>query len=239
MYVHSAHDREHDGAASLLLSPRPATTVVGVEPDRVSATAPGMRDPDSRAWIDALRAPGPDRDAAVSDLHAYLLRVAWFEVDRRRSTLEAASRLELDDLAMQSADDALVAILRKLEDFRGESRFTTWAAKFAILEASVKCRRRAWQRREVTIAAEQWEQFSSGARPEDEPQSSALRVAVGAAMRSALSDHQREVLAAVVFQDVPIDVLAARLGSTRGAVYKTLHDARRSLRAELLRMEAL
>jgi RNA polymerase sigma-70 factor (ECF subfamily) len=47
---------------------------------------------------------------------------------------------DFDDLAHQAADDALVAVLGKLDDFRGESRFTTWAHKFALLEAAVKIR---------------------------------------------------------------------------------------------------
>jgi RNA polymerase sigma-70 factor (ECF subfamily) len=41
------------------------------------------------------------------------------------------------------------------------------------------------------------------------------------------------VLLALAVEGVPIDVLAERLGSNRGALYKTLHDARRKLRASL------
>ena len=57
----------------------------------------------------------------------------------------------MEDLATQAADDALMAILAKLDSFRGASRFTTWAYKFALLEAGVKARRRAWQDREISI----------------------------------------------------------------------------------------
>ena len=98
------------------------------------------------ALLAALR--GPDRDAAVAELHALLLRAARFELGRRR--------VADDDLAMEAADDALMAVLGKLDDFRGASRFTTWAYKFALLEAGVKARRRAWRGREVQIDEERW-----------------------------------------------------------------------------------
>jgi RNA polymerase sigma-70 factor (ECF subfamily) len=39
------------------------------------------------------------------------------------------------------------------------------------------------------------------------------------------------VLVAVMLHDVPIDVLSERLNTARGALYKTIHDARRKLRA--------
>ena len=102
--------------------------------------APPDLDAESRAWLDALRSSGAERDHAVERLHDLLLRAARFEVARRGARADGA------DLAQQSADDALVAVLAKLDDYRGASRFTTWAYKFALLEAGVKTRRRAWCR---------------------------------------------------------------------------------------------
>jgi RNA polymerase sigma-70 factor, ECF subfamily len=185
-------------------------------------------DPESRGWIDQLSLPPGRRDPAVARLHAYLLRVARFELNRRRSA--GGVQLDVDDLAMQAADDAVMAILRKLESFRGESRFTTWAAKFAILEASVKARRRAWERVEVTLDPDAWERFAASAGP-DAAEKQALLQRVGEGIRTRLTPHQREILVAVTLDGVPIDVLAERLHSNRGAIYKTLHDARRNLRA--------
>ena len=104
------------------------------------------------ALLAALR--GPDRDAAVAELHALLLRAARFELGRRR--------VADDDLAMEAADDALMAVLGKLDQFRGASRFTTWAYKFALLEAGVKARRRAWRGREVQIDEERWPELPDG-----------------------------------------------------------------------------
>ena len=92
---------------------------------------------DSDAWLAALKDCGAARDEAITALHALLLRGARAELSRRRATLPHIGRRELDDLAVQAADD-LVAILAKLDSFRGASRFTTWAYKFVLLEAGVK-----------------------------------------------------------------------------------------------------
>jgi RNA polymerase sigma-70 factor, ECF subfamily len=187
-------------------------------------------DPASRAWLRRLRGTGADRDGAIGELHELLMAAARHEVRRRAG----GGRADLDDLARQSADDALVAILRKLDDFRGESRFTTWAYKFALLEAGVKTRRRAWQDREVALDTDAWSRIADrGDTPDQDAETRELLGAIGTAIEHCLTPHQRRVLVAITLDDVPIDVLAERLGSTRGAVYKTLHDARRTLRAEL------
>jgi RNA polymerase sigma-70 factor, ECF subfamily len=84
-------------------------------------------DRESGLWLERLRVVGPERDATLTQLHALLLRAARFEVGRRHAGSAHLRGGDQDDLAQQSADDALVAILGKLDDFRGESRFTTWA----------------------------------------------------------------------------------------------------------------
>src|SRR4051794_31877512 len=106
---------------------------------------------DSAAWLAALRAEGAARRDAVERLHELLLRAARFELSRRRAALSHVRGEELEDLAVQAADDALVAVLAKLDTYRGDSRFTTWAYKFALLESAVRLRRRAWQGREVVL----------------------------------------------------------------------------------------
>jgi RNA polymerase sigma-70 factor (ECF subfamily) len=195
--------------------------------------APAL-DEDSREWLRCLRGEGVVRDEAVARLHALLLRAARFEVARRRPTLPHLRGDDLDDLANQAADDALVSVLRRLDDFRGASRFTTWVYKFALLEAAVKLRKRAWQGREVPLEPETWSLFSSaGLEPDEELEQSELLTTLQRAVAEVLTPHQRDVLVALALNGVPIDVLAERLGSTRGALYKTLHDARRKLRSHL------
>jgi RNA polymerase sigma-70 factor (ECF subfamily) len=187
-------------------------------------------DVESRGWLEALSGTGRRHDEAVEALHELLLRAARFEVARRGGGRSG----DLDDLATQAADDALMAVMRKLHTYRGESRFTTWAYKFALLEAAVKVRRRAWHGREVPLEAEGWARLADRRHsPDADAESSELIAAVCDGIAGALTPHQRTVLVALTLDDIPIDVLADRLGTTRGALYKTLHDARRKLRARL------
>ena len=197
--------------------------------------APARIDRESRIWLERLRATGPERDTALAELHALLLRAARFEVGRRRTTAAHLRGGDHDDLAQQSADDALVAILGKLGDFRGESRFVTWAYKFALYEAAAKIRKRAWQGREIPLKAETWPLIADDHQrtPQQGAEAAELLAAIQKAIERELSPHQREVLVAIALNDVPIDVLAERLNTTRGALYKTVHDARQKLRTGL------
>jgi RNA polymerase sigma-70 factor, ECF subfamily len=189
---------------------------------------------DADDWLAALAPEAPERGRAIEALHALLLRAARFEVSRRRASLAHVRGEELDDIALQAADDALVAVLAKLGDFRGESRFTTWAYKFALLEAGVRVRRRAWQDREVVLDSDSWARLApSSPGPDAAAESAELLRAISECIGRALTPHQRRVLVPLAIDGVPIDVLAERLGTTRGALYKTLHDARRRLRAAL------
>ncbi len=207
-----------------------AATVERAVETPVDLQAP-TADTESREWLEGLRAEDP---AAVARLHALLIRAARFEVARRRPTLPHLRGNELDEIALEAADDALMSVLRRLEDFRGASRFTTWAYKFALLEAAVKLRKRAWQGREIPLEPETWNLFtSSGLEPDAEAEQGELLSTLQRGIAEALTPHQRKVLVALALNGVPIDVLAERLSTTRGALYKTLHDARRKLRKYL------
>ena len=188
----------------------------------------------SAAWLAALGGPPADREAATAKLHELLLRAARFELARRQAALSHVRGEELDDIAMQAANDALMAVLTKLDDFRGASRFTTWAYKFALLETGVKLRRRAWQDREVVLDPDIWTGFTDrGITAQEELEQAAVLSTLRGAIEDDLTPHQRQVFVALALNEVPIDVLAERLDSNRGALYKTLHDARRKLRREL------
>jgi len=138
-------------------------------------------------------------------------------------------------LAHQAADDALVAVMAKLGRFRGESRFTTWAYKFAVLEVSAKLGRHFWQRPAVTLEAGQWDQLPDrlGLRPDELAEHAELLAALRRAVAEDLTERQRHVFTAIVVDGVPLDALVVQLGSSRNAIYKTMFDARRKLRAAL------
>jgi RNA polymerase sigma-70 factor, ECF subfamily len=221
------------GASTL----RPRAVSSGARKMEVSpATQPvaGHLEQTSREWIDRLTSNGPERDAAIAELHALLVGAARLEVNRRRGMFPQLRGDDQEDLAQQSADDALMAVLGKLHDFRGESRFTTWAYKFALYEAAAKVRKRAWQGREIPLEGDAWPLIADrSSAPERDAETNDLLMAVKEAIATDLTPHQREVLVALTLNEVPIDVLADRLNTTRGALYKTQHDARRKLRTAL------
>ena len=218
-----------------LAAPRAGATATRVRsPGVTHPDTPAGLDRESREWLRDLRSRGIAYDDAVARLHALLLGAARFEVARRRPALPHLRGDDLPDIAMQAADDALMSVLRRLDDFRGDSRFTTWAYKFALLEAAVKLRRRAWQGREVPLEPEAWARLATvSPGPQEDAEQAQLLAAVQRGIEEVLTPHQREVIVALALNAVPIDVLAERLSTTRGALYKTLHDGRRKLRANL------
>jgi RNA polymerase sigma-70 factor, ECF subfamily len=191
-------------------------------------------DPDSAQWLRALAGTDAERDAALVRLHDLLLRIAHSEVRRRSGRLRMAGP-ELDDVAHQAAADALVAITAKVEQFRGESRFTTWAYKFVIFEVSAKIGRHFWRKATVPMEAEDWDRLPDrfGLDPGSESEWRDLVAALHRAVDEVLTDRQRRIFVAIVLNGVPLDTLVAELDSNRNAIYKTMFDARRKLRAEL------
>jgi RNA polymerase sigma-70 factor (ECF subfamily) len=189
-----------------------------------------MLDAESREWLARLSSGGVQRDAALAELHALLVRAARYALARRGSELAREGHA---DLATEAADDALVAILGHLDEFRGESRFTTWAWKFAFYEACVAIRKRRWLGREVPVEDEGWDAIAHEAAPDGRVEQLEVLAELRAAVEESLTSHQRRVFVALALNEVPVDVLAARLGTTRGALYKTLHEARGRLRAAL------
>ena len=195
-------------------------------------------DVESRAWVDGLRAAGAGRAQALERLHDLLLRAAHAEAHRRHHRYPEIGGTELDDLCNQAADDAVLAVMSKLDGYRGASRFTTWAYAFAIFEVSVKLRRHAWHRGRIPTADDDatWDRLAVGAHAaQSRVEAIELLSALRRAVAEDLTPRQRRVFVAVVLNDVEIDVLAGQLRSSRGAVYKVLHDARAKLRRRLER----
>jgi RNA polymerase sigma-70 factor (ECF subfamily) len=206
-------------------------------PGHVEACGPTPRIADSAStvWLTELRSTGVTRESALARLHDLLLRIAFREV-RRRTTASSMGASDLDDLAHQAAGDAMVAILAKLETFRGESRFTTWAYRFVVLEVASKLGRRYWQDPSARLDTEDWEQLPDrfGIDPQRGAEQRELIDAVRRAADETLTERQRQLFVAIVVNGVPLDAMVARSGSSRGAIYKTIFDARRKLRAYLV-----
>jgi len=192
-------------------------------------------DEESSAWLRRLGARSGERHAAERELHARLVRIALAEV-RRRSASTPVTGPELDDVAHQAADDAMLAILAKLDGFRGESRFITWAYRFVVLEVSGKLGRHYWRNPPVALDAGQWERLPGrlGIDPARQAEAAGILAEVRRVVEEELTSHQRRVFVAIVVDGIPLDALAAQLGLRRNAIYKVIFDARRKIRRALV-----
>jgi RNA polymerase sigma-70 factor (ECF subfamily) len=190
----------------------------GVSPAPFAVSA--SLDDESRDWLRSLTADSCEE--AVVRLRALLLRATRFEVSRRRAELSDIDDGELDELARAAADVALTSVLHRLDRYRGGSQFTTWAAKYAILEAAVRLRKLAWRSERSAVCP---------------PSSGASDAQPSRELDAILSAHQRHVFETLTFHRVPIDVVAEQLQTTRADVYETLQAARRVLRGALTKAD--
>ncbi len=213
-------------------SSAPGGSLSGVERARVPAAD---LDEESAVWLRRLGGGGGERQAAERELHARLVRIALAEV-LRRSASTPVTGPELDDVAYQAAGDAMLAVLAKLGEFRGESRFITWAYRFVILEVSSKLGRHYWRNPPVALDAGQWERLPDrlGIDPARQAEAAGILTEVRHVVEEELTSHQRRVFVAIAVDGIPLDALAAELGVRRNAIYKVIFDARRKIRRALV-----
>jgi RNA polymerase sigma-70 factor, ECF subfamily len=203
---------------------------------QVARSAPRELDEESSSWLRRLASAAPaEQQTAQRELHHTLIRIARSEI-RRRSASIPLTGPELDDVAHQAADDAMLAILAKLAEFRGESRFTTWAYKFVILEVSSKLGRHYWRNPPVALDAERWELLPDrlGLDPHQHAEAAEILAEVRHVVDTELTSHQRRIFVAIVVDGIPMNALTEKLDLHRNAIYKVIFDARRKIRRALL-----
>jgi len=193
-------------------------------------------------WMHDLSESGAVQESAISDLRVILLRAVLYLFNRNLNDLSGRPRDEILQLAEDCAQDALIAVLQQLPDFRGDSKFTTWAYKFAINIALMTARRERWKAvsfEELSLAdddsALEWafqDKTSDGA-PDQSAMQGEIRHVIRHVIEHDLTEKQRHVLTLMVFNDVPMDEMVRRLDTNRNAIYKMLHDARRKLKSGL------
>jgi RNA polymerase sigma-70 factor, ECF subfamily len=196
----------------------------------------------NQEWLRDLSASGASQDAALADLRDLLLRAALYFFSRNRGDFRGFDRAEISQRAEDCAQDALIAVMNHLSEFRGDSKFTTWAYKFAINIAMMTSRRERWKGVSLDELASysesnffEWmmQDKSDGIAPEQ----SAMRAEVGTIIQDViehdLTEKQRRVLVMMVFNDVPMDEVVRHMDTNRNAIYKLLHDARRKLKSGL------
>ncbi|MGB6059581.1 MAG: sigma-70 family RNA polymerase sigma factor, partial [Microthrixaceae bacterium] len=165
-------------------------------------------------------------------LRTLMVKAARHQVSYMYPSLPLIGGVRVDDIVEQAADEATVAALGKLSSFEGRSRFTTWAYKFGILHASNEVRRNMWRHREINLDLVP-ELSCEPTSLDQHVEHLELAQIVSMAINTVLTPHQRTVAVALLVDDIPIDVLAERTGSTRNALYKTLFDARGRIRTHL------
>ena len=188
-------------------------------------------------WLAALR---NGDEAALADLRTYVLRAALFTLQRARHHVGHLGASALGQLAEDCAQESLTAILKRLDTFRGESQFTTWAYTFAVNTALLAARRERWASVSLDRILEGSETPSQTTVGHDgtlDPERRALQAEAIAAIRDGIEHHltvkQQQLLRAVIFEQVPLDEVVRHWGSNRNALYKLLHDARRKLKSHL------
>ncbi|MBI4671749.1 MAG: sigma-70 family RNA polymerase sigma factor [Chloroflexi bacterium] len=194
----------------------------------------------NQEWLRELRAEGTAEQAqAIEDLRLYLLRAVLYFFSTSPGDLRGLARAEIEQVAQDLAQDALLTILKNLDDFRGESKFTTWAYRFAINISLVEARRQRWKNVSLERILEKAElpdfQFYDKDAPDPDraAQQQEIWNAVREVIQNELTERQRAILTAIVFDDVPVDVVTKQFKMNRNAVYKMVHDARAKMRKQL------
>jgi len=185
----------------------------------------------NEAWLEALQVP--DRDpAAVEGLRTLLVRGL-------HAALRERVPRRVDALAEDFAQDALIKILDKLDTFRGESKFTTWAQKIAVRTAFTELRRKRWENVSLQAVVADDETPSSDAvappeqtGPDESTSQQMLLDRVQQIIQNTLTDRQRTAITAVM-QDMPLQEVARRMDTNRNALYKVIHDARQKVKDTL------
>lgn len=205
-----------------------------------------MAERTNEQWLTDLRDDSPNQPQAINDLRERLKRSIFYYLSRERSDLSDLATQEIDQMAQDMSQDAVLRVLDNIDSFRGASKFTTWATKIAIRMAISDLRRahyKDYSLDDLTIGGELMPALSpaqpaptQGVHPPN-PESATERddvlAKISLAIDEALTERQRAALVAVTIDDVPLEIVAERLNTNRNALYKLLHDARKKLRAHL------
>jgi len=192
----------------------------------------------NEVWLADLQAVGARQDAAIQDLLAWLERRLFYYL-RDRSDLRRLNGDEIEQMASDFAQDSVLIILKKSEQFQGRSKFTTWAAKIAVHQALGELRRARW--RDVSLdeltadgSFEPDFRDNDQATPEQKALQNDIIATVMDVMQNELSERQRQALYARLIQGVPSDLLAEQMNTNPNALYKLIHDARKRLKTRLI-----
>jgi RNA polymerase sigma-70 factor (ECF subfamily) len=191
-------------------------------------------------WLVDLLATGPERAQALEDLRKRLERGLFFYLTHERSDLSDRSTEELQRMAQDFAQDALLKVLDNLSSFRSESLFTTWATKIAARVAISELRRSRWKDYSLEHLTSDGEMMPSvtsldispadSPHPESQTERREILNLLDDAISTAPTDRQRMALLAFAIDGLPVEEIARRMDTNRNALYKLIHDARIKLK---------
>ncbi|MCA9895965.1 MAG: sigma-70 family RNA polymerase sigma factor [Anaerolineae bacterium] len=196
---------------------------------------------DNDQWLIDLTSAGEQQTSALNDLRERLKRSIYYYLSQERSDLRDLAQKELVTMAEDLSQDAVLRVMDNLDNFRGESRFTTWANKIAVRLAISELRRARYKDFSLDNLTSNGDFLSADAsivgeappNPETAAERDDVMGQIDAAMRESLTDRQYRALVAVAMHNVPMDVVAEQLDTNRNALYKLIYDARRNLKNHL------
>lgn len=200
-----------------------------------------MTERTNEQWVADLRGETDGQKSALEELRKRLQRSVYYYLSQDRSDLRDLAPKELQAMAGDMAQDAVLRVMANLDSFRGESRFTTWANKVAVRLAISTLRRARYKNFSLDDLTADGDFLSAQTNlisdapptPEHAAERDDVMRKIDEAMRAALTDRQYQALVAVALENVPMDIVAEQLGTNRNALYKLVHDARRKLKAHL------
>lgn len=186
--------------------------------------------PDDK-WLEDLQSDDPVvQDQAMADLQHRLRRIIFAQF-----LAKGLSGSCIDDVVQETS----LRIFQRLDRFRGDAKFMTWATAFAVRTGLEMIRRGFWAARTASDfmlpdqrveLAEFW--TSVAPSPELNAQRDEVLMLLSEAINKDLTPRQRSALLREL-QGWSITEIAAEMGTTRGAVYKLTHDARKKLKSVL------
>jgi RNA polymerase sigma-70 factor (ECF subfamily) len=195
-------------------------------------------------WLTELRDDHPQQSTAIEDLRKYLRRgvLAYLY---SRSDLGHLAEQELGQMADDFTQDALLKVQSNLDNFKGKSKFTTWASKIAANHTISELRRAKWRDYSLDAMTESGSSIQEildvpekqGANPDKENERRQIWSAIEQVINNELTDRQRQALVAVRVENIPIAEVARLLDTNSNNVYKLIHDARLKLKRQLQELD--
>lgn len=187
-------------------------------------------------WIADLANPGPEQEAALANLRLIIARGLPYALSKWLSSADPL----LEALVEETTQETLLRVLSHLHTFEGRSKFTTWVHKIAVRNAITELRRKRWKDTSLDDLLEGdggMEGLSlmtePGPSPETSTEQTELMAQVQHLIAEELTEKQRNAIVAIRIHGMPVEEVASRMGMTRNALYKLIHDARLRLKQRL------